>query len=175
MEGGIFINSSKYIKEMLKKFELEDSKPTKTSMSTEIKLTKDDEAKSVDSTKYRAISSNPNSRNLDEPPRQNSFTFQKRARPDPQHQALKPSLKLEYKATWQNILKEWKGLKKSVFKQREEIKDRMAKMFRLLKELTTSKTLEKVLVREEARHPITKHVNAISLINMEKEKSVENN
>ncbi|GJS24113.1 retrovirus-related pol polyprotein from transposon TNT 1-94 [Tanacetum coccineum] len=32
---------------------LEDSKPTKTPMSTEIKLTKDDEADSVDSSKYR--------------------------------------------------------------------------------------------------------------------------
>ncbi|GJR76386.1 hypothetical protein Tco_0088751 [Tanacetum coccineum] len=49
----IFFNQSKYIKEILKKFGLEDSKPTKTSMSTEIKLTKDDEADSVDSTKYR--------------------------------------------------------------------------------------------------------------------------
>nr|GEW49730.1 retrovirus-related Pol polyprotein from transposon TNT 1-94 [Tanacetum cinerariifolium] len=38
---------------MLKKFGLEDSKPTKTSMSTEIKLTKDDEANSMDSSKYR--------------------------------------------------------------------------------------------------------------------------
>ncbi|GKA31434.1 hypothetical protein Tco_0717739 [Tanacetum coccineum] len=38
---------------MLKKFGLEDSKPTKTPMSTEIKLTKDDEADSVDSSKYR--------------------------------------------------------------------------------------------------------------------------
>nr|GEX45574.1 hypothetical protein [Tanacetum cinerariifolium] len=44
---------SKYIKEMLKKFGLEDSKPTKTPMSTKIKLTMDDEADSVDSTKYR--------------------------------------------------------------------------------------------------------------------------
>ncbi|GJX28200.1 MAK10-like protein [Tanacetum coccineum] len=63
----------------------------------------------------------------------------------------------------------------SIFKQREEINDRMAEMFGLLKELTTSRTLEKVLVREEARHPITKHVNTISLVKMEKEKSVENN
>ncbi|GJY54673.1 retrovirus-related pol polyprotein from transposon TNT 1-94 [Tanacetum coccineum] len=51
MEDGIFFNQSKYIKEMLKKFRLEDSKPTKTPVSTEIKLTKDDEAYSVDSTK----------------------------------------------------------------------------------------------------------------------------
>ncbi|GJZ54274.1 hypothetical protein Tco_0609159 [Tanacetum coccineum] len=42
-----------YIKEMLKKFRLEDYKPTKTPMSTKIKLTKDDEANSVDSSKYR--------------------------------------------------------------------------------------------------------------------------
>ncbi|GKB74275.1 hypothetical protein Tco_0935687 [Tanacetum coccineum] len=40
---------------MLKKFRLEDSKPTKTSMSTEIKLTKDNEADSVDSTKYQGM------------------------------------------------------------------------------------------------------------------------
>nr|GEV18580.1 copia protein [Tanacetum cinerariifolium] len=40
---------------MLKKFRLEDSKPTKTLMSTEIKLTKDDEADSVDSSKYRGM------------------------------------------------------------------------------------------------------------------------
>nr|GEY01908.1 hypothetical protein [Tanacetum cinerariifolium] len=38
---------------MLKKFMLEDSKPTKMPMSTEIKLTKDDEADSVDSSKYQ--------------------------------------------------------------------------------------------------------------------------
>ncbi|GKD66837.1 retrovirus-related pol polyprotein from transposon TNT 1-94 [Tanacetum coccineum] len=55
MENGIFFNQSKYIKEMLKKFGLEDSKPTKTPMSTEIKLTKDDEANSVDSSKYRGM------------------------------------------------------------------------------------------------------------------------
>ncbi|GJT84538.1 retrovirus-related pol polyprotein from transposon TNT 1-94 [Tanacetum coccineum] len=53
IEDIIFFNQSKYIKEMLKKFGLEDSKPTKMSMSTEIKLTKDDEADSMDSSKYR--------------------------------------------------------------------------------------------------------------------------
>ncbi|GJZ68772.1 retrovirus-related pol polyprotein from transposon TNT 1-94 [Tanacetum coccineum] len=53
MKDGIFFYQSKYIKEILKKFGLEDSKPTKTPISTEIKLTKDDEADSVDSSKYR--------------------------------------------------------------------------------------------------------------------------
>ncbi|GKA93002.1 hypothetical protein Tco_0814988 [Tanacetum coccineum] len=55
MEDGIFFNQSKYIKEMLKKFGLEDSKPTKTLISTKIKLTKDDEADSVDSTQYQGM------------------------------------------------------------------------------------------------------------------------
>ncbi|GJX22062.1 hypothetical protein Tco_0226507 [Tanacetum coccineum] len=49
------IEVDKYIKEMLKKFGLEDSKPTKTLMSTEIKLTKDDKADSMDCTKHRAL------------------------------------------------------------------------------------------------------------------------
>nr|GEU56481.1 copia protein [Tanacetum cinerariifolium] len=62
MEDGIFFNQSKYIKEMLKKFGLEDSKSTKTSMSTEIKLTKDDEADSMDSSKYRGSQIPDNSR-----------------------------------------------------------------------------------------------------------------
>nr|GEV10452.1 copia protein [Tanacetum cinerariifolium] len=53
IEDGILFNQSKYVKEILKKFGLEDSKPTKTPMSTEIKLTKEDEAYSVDSSKYR--------------------------------------------------------------------------------------------------------------------------
>nr|GEV24331.1 hypothetical protein [Tanacetum cinerariifolium] len=53
MKDGIFFNQSKYIKEMLKKFGLEDSKPTKMPMSMKIKLTKDNEADSMDSSKYR--------------------------------------------------------------------------------------------------------------------------
>ncbi|GJU46877.1 hypothetical protein Tco_1204143 [Tanacetum coccineum] len=40
---------------MLKKFGLEDSKPMKTPMSTETKLTKDEEGESVDNIKYRGM------------------------------------------------------------------------------------------------------------------------
>ncbi|GJR05996.1 retrovirus-related pol polyprotein from transposon TNT 1-94 [Tanacetum coccineum] len=49
-----FINKE-YIKEMLKKFSLEESKPMKTPMSSDTKLTKDEECESVDSTKYRGM------------------------------------------------------------------------------------------------------------------------
>ncbi|GJZ38528.1 retrovirus-related pol polyprotein from transposon TNT 1-94 [Tanacetum coccineum] len=43
LDDEIFFNQSKYIKEMLKKFGLEDSKPIKTPMSTETKLTRVEE------------------------------------------------------------------------------------------------------------------------------------
>ncbi|GKB89351.1 retrovirus-related pol polyprotein from transposon TNT 1-94 [Tanacetum coccineum] len=55
MEDDILFNQSKYIKEMLKKFGLEESKLMKTSMSSDTKLTKDEECESVDSTKYRGM------------------------------------------------------------------------------------------------------------------------
>nr|GEY33719.1 uncharacterized mitochondrial protein AtMg00810-like [Tanacetum cinerariifolium] len=52
---GIFFNQSKYIKEILKKFRLEDSKPMKTPMSSDTKLMKDKEYELVNSTKYRGM------------------------------------------------------------------------------------------------------------------------
>nr|GEX20212.1 hypothetical protein [Tanacetum cinerariifolium] len=58
-----------------------------------------------------------------------------------------------------------------IFKQREKINDRMTEMFGLLKELTTSRTPEKVLIRGEAKFPFTKNVNSISLARGEEEMS----
>nr|GEW94717.1 retrovirus-related Pol polyprotein from transposon TNT 1-94 [Tanacetum cinerariifolium] len=55
LDDRIFFNQSKYIKEMLKKFRLEDSKQMKTPMSMETKLTRDEEDESVDNTKYRGM------------------------------------------------------------------------------------------------------------------------
>ncbi|GJU90123.1 retrovirus-related pol polyprotein from transposon TNT 1-94 [Tanacetum coccineum] len=55
MEDGIFFNQSKYIKEMLKKFGLEESKPMKTPMSSDTKLMKNKECESVDSTRFRGM------------------------------------------------------------------------------------------------------------------------
>nr|GEX04485.1 retrotransposon protein, putative, unclassified [Tanacetum cinerariifolium] len=55
LEDGIFFNQFKYIKEMLNKFGLEDSKPIKTPMLSETKLTKDEDGESVDNTKYHGM------------------------------------------------------------------------------------------------------------------------
>ncbi|GJV30002.1 MAK10-like protein [Tanacetum coccineum] len=61
--------------------------------------------------------------------------------------------------------------KNAIFKQREEINGRMTKMFRLLKELTTNRTPKKVLIREEAKFPVTKNVNSIFLTKGKEERS----
>nr|GEW98609.1 hypothetical protein [Tanacetum cinerariifolium] len=62
----------------------------------------------------------------------------------------------------------------AIFKQREEINDRMVEMFGLFKELTTSRAPKKVLIREEARSPVTKNVNSISLTKREEERNSDN-
>ena len=54
-EKGTFISQTKYIKEMLKKFKTEESKPVSTPMVTGCKLRKDDEYLEVDHTMYRSI------------------------------------------------------------------------------------------------------------------------
>ncbi|GJR00106.1 reverse transcriptase domain-containing protein [Tanacetum coccineum] len=59
----------------------------------------------------------------------------------------------------------------AIFKQREEINDKMTEMFGLLKELTTSSAPEKVLIREDAKSPVTKNVNSISLARREEERN----
>ncbi|GJX08081.1 retrovirus-related pol polyprotein from transposon TNT 1-94 [Tanacetum coccineum] len=64
MEDGIFFNQSKYIKERLKKFGLEDSKPMKTPMSSDMKLTKDEDCEPVYSTKYRSMIGDPKTSHL---------------------------------------------------------------------------------------------------------------
>ncbi|GJT52309.1 MAK10-like protein [Tanacetum coccineum] len=66
-----------------------------------------------------------------------------------------------------------KKFEEAIYEQREEINERMTKMFSLLKEYTKGKSPEKVLVREEVSKPITKYVNAISLVRIENDKDKE--
>nr|GEU93522.1 putative ribonuclease H-like domain-containing protein [Tanacetum cinerariifolium] len=91
----------------------------------------------------------PNSRpqNQNEPPKLNTFAFH-----EPHTERMK-------------------RFENAIFKQHEGINSRMTEMFGLLKELTASKTPEKVLIREEAKFPVTKNVNSISLTKGEEERS----
>ncbi|KAF7119794.1 hypothetical protein RHSIM_Rhsim13G0158900 [Rhododendron simsii] len=52
---GIFINQSKYIKDLLKRFDMEKAKPMGTPMSTSTKLDKDEMGKPFDEKKYRGM------------------------------------------------------------------------------------------------------------------------
>jgi hypothetical protein len=52
---GMFISQEKYLREMLKRFQLEDSKPVGTPMVTGCKLSKDDESPDVDQSSYRSM------------------------------------------------------------------------------------------------------------------------
>ena len=54
-KNGIYITQSKYIKEIHKKFGMEDSKLVGTPMCIGLKLTKDDDSKEVDQILYRSM------------------------------------------------------------------------------------------------------------------------
>ncbi|GJY99540.1 hypothetical protein Tco_0516970 [Tanacetum coccineum] len=95
----------------------------------------------------KAVSSSPLPRGLNEPPRQSSFTFPITQRQDTSNPVFEENSTRLHSSTHR--------------KDGEE--------------LTTSRTPKKVLMREEARHPITKNVNSISLIRMEEEENKENN
>jgi hypothetical protein len=52
---GIFLSQEKYLREMLKRFQIEDSKPMSTPMVTVCKLIKDDDSLDVDPSSYRSM------------------------------------------------------------------------------------------------------------------------
>ena len=53
--GGMFLSQEKYLKEMLKKFRMEDSTPVSTPMVSGCKLSKDDSSPEVDQKMYRSM------------------------------------------------------------------------------------------------------------------------
>ena len=55
LKHGIFVTKSKYIKEILKTFGLQDSKPVSTPMVIGHKLSKNDESVEVNQTMYRSM------------------------------------------------------------------------------------------------------------------------
>jgi hypothetical protein len=54
-KNGIFVSQTKYIKDMLKKFQMEDNKPMSTPMVTGCKLSLEDDSTKVDETMYRSM------------------------------------------------------------------------------------------------------------------------
>ncbi|KAL6320024.1 hypothetical protein AAG906_003121 [Vitis piasezkii] len=55
LKEGTFINQAKYIRDLLKRFNMEEAKTMKTPMSSSIKLDKDEKGKFIDSTMYKGM------------------------------------------------------------------------------------------------------------------------
>jgi hypothetical protein len=55
---GLFLSQEKYLREMLKRFQMEDSTPMRTPMVTGCKLRKDDDSLDVDQSSYRCMIDN---------------------------------------------------------------------------------------------------------------------
>ncbi|GKA50870.1 hypothetical protein Tco_0744066 [Tanacetum coccineum] len=120
------------------------------------------------------VSSAPHSQNFNQPLRKTPFSFQ-RIYPEPQLRELERSFEARMQEYMASRAERLERFEKAIFKQTNKINGRMAKMFGLLKELTSSTTPKKVLVREEIRNPITENVNAIFYCRIESEKAKENN
>nr|GFA19381.1 hypothetical protein [Tanacetum cinerariifolium] len=73
----------------------------------------------------------------------NSFTFHERTGPYPQPQVLGTTFKAQVRDYIAGHTERMERFENAIFKQQEEINDRMTEMFELLKELTTSRALEK--------------------------------
>ncbi|GJS85814.1 MAK10-like protein [Tanacetum coccineum] len=84
----------------------------------------------------KVVYSNPHPRNLNEPPKQNPFTFRKRTTPSPQHQVLGTTFEARVRDYMAAHTERMERFKNCIFKQREEINNRMTEMFKILKELT---------------------------------------
>ncbi|GJS69681.1 MAK10-like protein [Tanacetum coccineum] len=95
--------------------------------------------------------------------------------PNPQPQALGTTFEARVRDYMAAHTERMERFENVIFKQHEEINDRMTEMFGLLKELMTSRAPKKVLIREEAKFPITKNLNSISLTRGAEEMSEKTN
>ncbi|GJY36348.1 zinc finger, CCHC-type containing protein [Tanacetum coccineum] len=112
-----------------------------------------------------AVYSNPRPQNQNEPPKQNPFTFRERTGPNPQPQALGTTFEARVRDYMAAHTERMERFENAIFKQREEINDRMTEMF----------GPEKVLIREEAKFPVTKNTETkMPVKEAEKEDEAEN-
>ncbi|GJY62261.1 zinc finger, CCHC-type containing protein [Tanacetum coccineum] len=137
-------------------FLLKGSRPTPTSSSAH-----------TPQAYVNAVHPNSRPQNQNEPPKLNTFAFCERTGPSPQPQALGTTFEARVRDYMAAHTERMERFENTIFKQREEINGRMTEMFGLLKELMTSKTPEKVLIKEETKFPVTrtigglKHANAL--------------
>ncbi|GKC77260.1 hypothetical protein Tco_1128034 [Tanacetum coccineum] len=76
-----------------------------------------------------AVLSNPHTRNQSEAPKQNPLTFHERTSPYPQPQALGTTFEAQVRDYMASHTERMERFENAIFKQREEINDRMTEMF----------------------------------------------
>ncbi|GJZ39048.1 hypothetical protein Tco_0585611 [Tanacetum coccineum] len=118
-----------------------------------------------------AVQLNSRPQNQKELPKLKTFGFCERTCPSPQPQALETTFEARVRDYMAAYTKRIEIFENTIFKQRKEINGRTNEMFGLLKELTTSRTPEKVMMREESKFLVTKNVNFISLARNEDEEN----
>ncbi|GJU77679.1 ribonuclease H-like domain-containing protein [Tanacetum coccineum] len=94
-----------------------------------------------DTKEFTELNTHP--QNLNEPPKQNPFTFRERTGPNPQPQALGTTFEARVRDYMAEHTERMERFENAIFKQREEINDIMTEMFGLLKELATRRAPEK--------------------------------
>ncbi|GJX37921.1 hypothetical protein Tco_0251224 [Tanacetum coccineum] len=117
-----------------------------------------------------AVHSNSHPQNKNKPPKLNTFAFREHTGPSPQPQALGTSFEARVRDYMAAHTERMERFENTIFKQREEINGRMTEMFGLLKELTTSRTPKKVLIREETKFLVTKNSRSRIRVGKKKEK-----
>jgi hypothetical protein len=106
------------------------------------------------------------------PLRENAKTFQKYARPYSPPQNLSPELETRMREYMSTHYERLAKFKEAVYRQKEEMQEKMTEMMSLLEEYSNIKTPNKELLRKENATPTTKFVNSISIVyegNEEKE------
>ncbi|GKA35799.1 hypothetical protein Tco_0722290 [Tanacetum coccineum] len=101
------------------------------------------------------VSSNQSTQSFSELPKQNSYTFQKRAYPEFQQRTLEPRFEARVQCYMEAYTERMERFEEDIYRQIEEHNGRMTEMFSILKEC---KHVEKVLVREVVSKPVTNKV-----------------
>lgn len=96
------------------------------------------------------------------PLRENAESFRRNAQPFPTPPHLSSKFESRMREYMSAHSERSAKFEEAVYRQREEMQEKMAEMMNLLNEYTKAKTPEKVLVRKENDNLVTKFVNSIS-------------
>ncbi|GKC43603.1 zinc finger, CCHC-type containing protein, partial [Tanacetum coccineum] len=144
-------------------FLLKGSRPTPTSSSAH-----------TPQTYVNAVHLNSHPQNQNEPPILSTFAFCKRTCPSPQPQALETTFEARVRDYMAAHIERMEGFENTIFKQREEINGRIAKMFELLRNSRPAEPLRKTKETPDNTEKLTETEMEMPIKEVEKMNEVEN-